>query len=149
MSHISEMWCYHWKWKLQHCVYLFTVYIICMQQTGKLANYFPVYINGLGACLLTKDYANVWLKYVQCNILMKIMYYIFCIIYLLFWLVVPSLLLLFNFLVFLSFGCYSLLFFLWLCTLNSFIFLFFCFYLVNTHISLEFLMAAEILQVIV
>lgn len=53
------MWCYHWKWKLQQCVYLFTVYIICMQQAGKLANYLPAYINGLDACLLTKDYANV------------------------------------------------------------------------------------------
>ncbi|NWH71667.1 AGRG6 protein, partial [Piaya cayana] len=34
MSHISEMWCYHWKWKLQHCLYLFTTYIICMQQAA-------------------------------------------------------------------------------------------------------------------
>ncbi|KAM6279532.1 adhesion G-protein coupled receptor G6 isoform 1-T1 [Porphyrio hochstetteri] len=32
MSHVSEMWCYHWRWKLQHCLYLFTTYIICMQQ---------------------------------------------------------------------------------------------------------------------
>ncbi|XP_074436655.1 adhesion G-protein coupled receptor G6 isoform X2 [Larus michahellis] len=32
MSHVSEMWCYHWKWKLQHCLCLFTTYIICMQQ---------------------------------------------------------------------------------------------------------------------
>ncbi|NXY41278.1 AGRG6 protein, partial [Ceuthmochares aereus] len=34
MSHVSEMWCYHWKWKLQHCLYLFTTYIICMQQAA-------------------------------------------------------------------------------------------------------------------
>ncbi|NWR76667.1 AGRG6 protein, partial [Centropus unirufus] len=34
MSHINEMWCYHWKWKLQHCLYLFTTYIICMQQAA-------------------------------------------------------------------------------------------------------------------
>ncbi|NWR49520.1 AGRG6 protein, partial [Regulus satrapa] len=34
MSHISEMWCYHWKWKLQHCLFLFTTYIICMQQAA-------------------------------------------------------------------------------------------------------------------
>ncbi|NXF06163.1 AGRG6 protein, partial [Smithornis capensis] len=34
MSHISEMWCYHWKWKLQHCLCLFTTYIICMQQAA-------------------------------------------------------------------------------------------------------------------
>ncbi|XP_063246322.1 adhesion G-protein coupled receptor G6 isoform X6 [Prinia subflava] len=32
MSHVSEMWCYHWKWKLQHCLCLFTTYIICVQQ---------------------------------------------------------------------------------------------------------------------
>ncbi|XP_009074535.1 PREDICTED: uncharacterized protein LOC103803714, partial [Acanthisitta chloris] len=32
MSHASEMWCYPWKWKLQHCLCLFTTYIICMQQ---------------------------------------------------------------------------------------------------------------------
>ncbi|NWW94207.1 AGRG6 protein, partial [Rhynochetos jubatus] len=32
MSHVSEMWCYHWKWKLQHCLCLFTIYIMCMQQ---------------------------------------------------------------------------------------------------------------------
>ncbi|XP_021247239.1 adhesion G-protein coupled receptor G6 isoform X2 [Numida meleagris] len=32
MSHISEMWCCHWKWKLRHCLYLFILYIICMQQ---------------------------------------------------------------------------------------------------------------------
>ncbi|NWX22307.1 AGRG6 protein, partial [Aegotheles bennettii] len=34
MSHVSEMWCYHWKWKLQHYLCLFTTYIICMQQTA-------------------------------------------------------------------------------------------------------------------
>ncbi|NXD93880.1 AGRG6 protein, partial [Chaetorhynchus papuensis] len=34
MSHVSEMWCYHWKWKLQHCFCLFTTYIICMQQAA-------------------------------------------------------------------------------------------------------------------
>ncbi|NXH45810.1 AGRG6 protein, partial [Dicaeum eximium] len=34
MSHVSEMWCYHWKWKLQHCLFLFTTYIICMQQAA-------------------------------------------------------------------------------------------------------------------
>ncbi|NWT79641.1 AGRG6 protein, partial [Lanius ludovicianus] len=34
MSHVSEMWCYHWKWKLQHCLYLFATYIICMQQAA-------------------------------------------------------------------------------------------------------------------
>ncbi|OWK59257.1 G-protein coupled receptor 126 [Lonchura striata] len=34
MSHVSEMWCYHWKWKLQHCLCLLTTYIICMQQAG-------------------------------------------------------------------------------------------------------------------
>ncbi|XP_077031576.1 adhesion G-protein coupled receptor G6 isoform X4 [Agelaius phoeniceus] len=34
MSHGSEMWCYHWKWKLHHCLYLFTTYIICMQQAA-------------------------------------------------------------------------------------------------------------------
>ncbi|NXI02302.1 AGRG6 protein, partial [Pachycephala philippinensis] len=33
-SHVSEMWCYHWKWKLQHCLCLFTTYIICMQQAA-------------------------------------------------------------------------------------------------------------------
>uniref|UniRef100_A0A8C8A2J1 Adhesion G-protein coupled receptor G6 n=1 Tax=Otus sunia TaxID=257818 RepID=A0A8C8A2J1_9STRI len=32
MFHVGEMWCYHWKWKLQHCFCLFTTYIICMQQ---------------------------------------------------------------------------------------------------------------------
>ncbi|XP_059697842.1 adhesion G-protein coupled receptor G6 isoform X7 [Haemorhous mexicanus] len=32
MSHGSEMWCYHWKWKLHHCLCLFTTYVICMQQ---------------------------------------------------------------------------------------------------------------------
>ncbi|NWR16680.1 AGRG6 protein, partial [Emberiza fucata] len=32
MSHGSKMWCYHWKWKLHHCLCLFTTYIICMQQ---------------------------------------------------------------------------------------------------------------------
>ncbi|XP_074752554.1 adhesion G-protein coupled receptor G6 isoform X1 [Athene noctua] len=32
MFHVGEMWCYHWKWKLQHCLCLFTTYIICMQQ---------------------------------------------------------------------------------------------------------------------
>ncbi|NXL15286.1 AGRG6 protein, partial [Setophaga kirtlandii] len=32
MSHGSEVWCYHWKWKLHHCLCLFTTYIICMQQ---------------------------------------------------------------------------------------------------------------------
>ncbi|NXN65171.1 AGRG6 protein, partial [Himantopus himantopus] len=35
MSHVSEMWCYHWKWKLQHCLCLFTTYIICMQQAAQ------------------------------------------------------------------------------------------------------------------
>ncbi|NXP32964.1 AGRG6 protein, partial [Leiothrix lutea] len=34
MSHVSEMWCYHWKWKLQHCLCLFTTFIICMQQAA-------------------------------------------------------------------------------------------------------------------
>ncbi|XP_063246318.1 adhesion G-protein coupled receptor G6 isoform X3 [Prinia subflava] len=34
MSHVSEMWCYHWKWKLQHCLCLFTTYIICVQQAA-------------------------------------------------------------------------------------------------------------------
>ncbi|NXH84579.1 AGRG6 protein, partial [Edolisoma coerulescens] len=34
MSHVSEMWFYHWKWKLQHCLCLFTTYIICMQQAA-------------------------------------------------------------------------------------------------------------------
>ncbi|XP_056343201.1 adhesion G-protein coupled receptor G6 isoform X6 [Oenanthe melanoleuca] len=34
MSHVSEMWCYHWKWKLQHYLCLFTTYIICMQQAA-------------------------------------------------------------------------------------------------------------------
>ncbi|NXO74844.1 AGRG6 protein, partial [Sitta europaea] len=34
MSHVSEMWCYHWKWKLQHCLCLFTTYILCMQQAA-------------------------------------------------------------------------------------------------------------------
>ncbi|NWX57494.1 AGRG6 protein, partial [Promerops cafer] len=34
MSHVTEMWCYHWKWKLQHCLCLFTTYIICMQQAA-------------------------------------------------------------------------------------------------------------------
>ncbi|KAM6126736.1 adhesion G-protein coupled receptor G6 [Pterocles gutturalis] len=34
MSHVGEMWCYHWKWKLQHCLCLFTTYIICMQQAA-------------------------------------------------------------------------------------------------------------------
>ncbi|NXG65312.1 AGRG6 protein, partial [Hemiprocne comata] len=34
MSHVSEMWCYHWKWKLQHCLCLFTTYMICMQQAA-------------------------------------------------------------------------------------------------------------------
>uniref|UniRef100_A0A8C3N785 Adhesion G-protein coupled receptor G6 n=1 Tax=Geospiza parvula TaxID=87175 RepID=A0A8C3N785_GEOPR len=34
MSHGSEMWCYHWKWKLHHCLCLFTTYIICMQQAA-------------------------------------------------------------------------------------------------------------------
>ncbi|NXM42614.1 AGRG6 protein, partial [Gymnorhina tibicen] len=34
MSHVSEMWCYHWKWKLQHCLCLFATYIICMQQAA-------------------------------------------------------------------------------------------------------------------
>ncbi|XP_072188036.1 adhesion G-protein coupled receptor G6 isoform X2 [Excalfactoria chinensis] len=35
MSHINEMWCCHWKWKLQHCLYLFILYIICMQQAAQ------------------------------------------------------------------------------------------------------------------
>ncbi|XP_061846806.1 adhesion G-protein coupled receptor G6 isoform X3 [Colius striatus] len=34
MSHVSEMWSYHWKWKLQHCLCLFTTYIICVQQAA-------------------------------------------------------------------------------------------------------------------
>ncbi|KAM9656477.1 adhesion G-protein coupled receptor G6 isoform 1-T1 [Morphnus guianensis] len=34
MSHVSKMWCYHWKWKLQHCLCLFTTYIIYMQQAA-------------------------------------------------------------------------------------------------------------------
>ncbi|XP_057263100.1 adhesion G-protein coupled receptor G6 isoform X3 [Pezoporus wallicus] len=34
MSHVSEMWCYHWKWKLQHCLCLFTMYILYMQQAA-------------------------------------------------------------------------------------------------------------------
>uniref|UniRef100_A0A8C0FAF9 Adhesion G-protein coupled receptor G6 n=1 Tax=Bubo bubo TaxID=30461 RepID=A0A8C0FAF9_BUBBB len=34
MFHVGEMWCYHWKWKLQHCLCLFTTYIICMQQAA-------------------------------------------------------------------------------------------------------------------
>ncbi|XP_023779245.1 adhesion G-protein coupled receptor G6 isoform X1 [Cyanistes caeruleus] len=34
MSHVSEMWCYHWKWKLQHCLCMLTTYIICMQQAA-------------------------------------------------------------------------------------------------------------------
>ncbi|XP_032911910.1 adhesion G-protein coupled receptor G6 isoform X2 [Catharus ustulatus] len=34
MSHVSEMWCYHWKWKLQHYLCLFTTFIICMQQAA-------------------------------------------------------------------------------------------------------------------
>ncbi|CAN8203967.1 unnamed protein product [Coccothraustes coccothraustes] len=34
MSHGSEMWCYHWKWKLHHSLCLFTTYIICMQQAA-------------------------------------------------------------------------------------------------------------------
>ncbi|NWY65463.1 AGRG6 protein, partial [Erithacus rubecula] len=34
MSHVSEMWCYPWKWKLQHCLCFFTTYIICMQQAA-------------------------------------------------------------------------------------------------------------------
>ncbi|NXE12367.1 AGRG6 protein, partial [Lophotis ruficrista] len=34
MSHVSEMCCYHWKWKLQHCLCLFTTYLICMQQAA-------------------------------------------------------------------------------------------------------------------
>ncbi|XP_059697840.1 adhesion G-protein coupled receptor G6 isoform X5 [Haemorhous mexicanus] len=34
MSHGSEMWCYHWKWKLHHCLCLFTTYVICMQQAA-------------------------------------------------------------------------------------------------------------------
>ncbi|XP_023779246.1 adhesion G-protein coupled receptor G6 isoform X2 [Cyanistes caeruleus] len=28
------MWCYHWKWKLQHCLCMLTTYIICMQQAA-------------------------------------------------------------------------------------------------------------------
>lgn len=39
MSHGSEVWCCHWKWKLHHCLCLFTTYIICMQQAGKSAIY--------------------------------------------------------------------------------------------------------------
>ncbi|XP_041279875.1 adhesion G-protein coupled receptor G6 isoform X3 [Onychostruthus taczanowskii] len=34
MSHGSAMWCYHWKWKLHHCLCLFTTYVICMQQAA-------------------------------------------------------------------------------------------------------------------
>ncbi|XP_014119053.1 PREDICTED: G-protein coupled receptor 126 isoform X3 [Pseudopodoces humilis] len=34
MSHVGEMWCYHWKWKLQHCLCMLTTYIICMQQAA-------------------------------------------------------------------------------------------------------------------
>ncbi|XP_037986977.1 adhesion G-protein coupled receptor G6 isoform X2 [Motacilla alba alba] len=34
MSHGNAMWCYHWKWKLHHCLCLFTTYIICMQQAA-------------------------------------------------------------------------------------------------------------------
>ncbi|NXI92854.1 AGRG6 protein, partial [Psophia crepitans] len=34
MSHVSEMWCYHWRWKLQRCLCLFTTYIIYMQQAA-------------------------------------------------------------------------------------------------------------------
>ncbi|XP_017681426.1 PREDICTED: G-protein coupled receptor 126 isoform X2 [Lepidothrix coronata] len=34
MSHVSEMWCYHWKWKLQYCLILLTTYIICMQKAA-------------------------------------------------------------------------------------------------------------------
>ncbi|XP_042668587.1 adhesion G-protein coupled receptor G6 isoform X3 [Centrocercus urophasianus] len=34
MSHINEMWCCHWKWKLHHCLYLFILYITCMQQAA-------------------------------------------------------------------------------------------------------------------
>ncbi|NXO02736.1 AGRG6 protein, partial [Rhinopomastus cyanomelas] len=32
MFHVNEMWCHHWKWKLHHCLCLFTTYIICVQQ---------------------------------------------------------------------------------------------------------------------
>ncbi|NWU89639.1 AGRG6 protein, partial [Upupa epops] len=32
MFHVTEMWCHHWKWKLQHCLFLFTTYILCVQQ---------------------------------------------------------------------------------------------------------------------
>ncbi|XP_071405298.1 adhesion G-protein coupled receptor G6 isoform X3 [Pithys albifrons albifrons] len=32
MSHASEMWCYPWKWKLQHYLCLFMTCIICMQE---------------------------------------------------------------------------------------------------------------------
>ncbi|KAM9564254.1 adhesion G-protein coupled receptor G6 isoform 4-T4 [Guaruba guarouba] len=34
MSHVGEMWCYHWKWKLQHCLCLFATYILYMQQAA-------------------------------------------------------------------------------------------------------------------
>uniref|UniRef100_A0A8B9F0H0 Adhesion G-protein coupled receptor G6 n=1 Tax=Amazona collaria TaxID=241587 RepID=A0A8B9F0H0_9PSIT len=34
MSHVSEMWCYHWKRKLQHCLCLFATYILYMQQAA-------------------------------------------------------------------------------------------------------------------
>uniref|UniRef100_A0A8C9GBS3 Adhesion G-protein coupled receptor G6 n=1 Tax=Pavo cristatus TaxID=9049 RepID=A0A8C9GBS3_PAVCR len=34
MSHINEMWCCHWKWKLQRCLYLFILYTIYMQQAA-------------------------------------------------------------------------------------------------------------------
>ncbi|KAM4681122.1 adhesion G-protein coupled receptor G6 [Amazona ochrocephala] len=34
MSHVSEMWCYHWKRKLQHCLCLFATFILYMQQAA-------------------------------------------------------------------------------------------------------------------
>ncbi|XP_030412317.1 adhesion G-protein coupled receptor G6 isoform X3 [Gopherus evgoodei] len=31
MSPVNDMWCYHWKRKLQHFLYLLTIYMICAQ----------------------------------------------------------------------------------------------------------------------
>ncbi|KAM9156632.1 adhesion G-protein coupled receptor G6 [Pangshura tecta] len=31
MSPVNDMWCYHWKWKLQHFLYILTIYMICVQ----------------------------------------------------------------------------------------------------------------------
>ncbi|XP_067398443.1 adhesion G-protein coupled receptor G6 [Emydura macquarii macquarii] len=33
MSHVSDMWRYHWRRKLQYFLYLFTTYIICVQDS--------------------------------------------------------------------------------------------------------------------